>query len=231
VAAAPEPRAPALAAAAPESASESQEGYAPFGEERAEEPTLKLRQQPVVVIHLGLAGLMGTGPTTYGGGLIVEPKWNITDKIAVGARLEVGISGGGSAGNGSATVSTAVAVASLLKGEYLFRDSGVRPFLGLGAGAYTLANQSVAAGNGGAGVGQSGGRFFGVAPQAGIDFGGVRLAASYNHILGADIVVEQNVNAGIEPERFKRNYFLLELSFRIAKFGKVNKPTPTDPYH
>ncbi|WP_147444426.1 MULTISPECIES: hypothetical protein [Corallococcus] len=222
VAAAPEPKAPVLAAAAPVPSSEAQDGYAPYGEE----PALKLRQQPVVVIHLGLAGLMGTGPTTYGGGLILEPKWNITDKIAAGVRLEVGIAGGGSAGNGSATVSTAVAVASLLKGEYLFRDSGVRPFLGLGAGVYTLANQSVAAGNGGAGVAQSGGRFFGVAPQAGIDFGGIRLAASYNHILGADIVVEQNVNAGIEPERIKRNYFLLELSFRIAKFGRVNKPMP-----
>ncbi|MFP2924587.1 hypothetical protein ACLESO_05100 [Pyxidicoccus sp. 3LG] len=187
--------------------------------------TFEVRKQPLVVIHTGLAGLYGPGSRNFGFGAVVEPKWNITDSIAAGLRFDGGIMFGGGiesrldGGTGvpssSVSFSSSASVATLLKGEYLLGRSGVRPFLGLGAGMYSLAGQSVATSADGAGVNQTAGQFFGLAPQLGIDFGGARLGLTYNHILGGDIVVEQNINAGIEAERIERNYLQLELTFRI----------------
>jgi hypothetical protein len=180
-----------------------------------------VRQQPLIVVHTGLAGLYGVGAGSYGFGAVVEPKWNITDSIAAGLRFDGGVSLGGKlAPEGTTSVSLGAGAATLAKGEFLLGSSGVRPFLGLGAGMYILANQSVSAGDSGAGVSQSGGRYFGVAPQLGIDFGGVRLAATYNHILGADVEVRQDVTVGdAQVERIQRNYAQLELSFRIFKYA------------
>jgi hypothetical protein len=184
-----------------------------------------VRHQPLVVIHTGIAGLYVPGSGAAGFGAVVEPKWNITDYISAGLRLDGGVSFGGKiAPQGTTTVSLGAGAATLAKGEFFLGSSGVRPFFGLGAGMYLLANQSVAAGDSGAGASQSAGNYFGVAPQLGIDFGGVRLAATYNHILGADVEVRQEINAGATPERIQRNYVQLELSFRLARFGMPPKP-------
>jgi hypothetical protein len=87
--------------------------------------------------------------------------------------------------------------------------------VGLGAGVYWLTLQSVAAGGGGIpSVYQGIGRHFGVAPQLGIDFGGVRLAATYNAMLGADLMVEQSVNGSPQTVQNTRNFLVLELTFR-----------------
>jgi hypothetical protein len=189
----------------------------------------KERKQPLVVVHSGLAGLWGYGTRSFGIGAVIEPKWNITDSIAAGIRVDGGVLFGGRiVPEGTTSIALGASAATLLKGEFLLGDSGVRPFVGLGAGLYTLANQSVSASSEGAGVAQSGGRFYGIAPQLGLDFGGVRLGVTYNHILGADIVIEQNISAGIQAERIQRNYVQLELSFRMLKFGgPENRAVPS----
>jgi hypothetical protein len=177
-------------------------------------------KQPLIVVHSGVAGLWGHGTRSFGIGAVVEPKWNITDSIAVGLRADGGaLFGGNIVPRGTTSVAMGLSVATLLKGEYLLGDSGVRPFLGLGAGMYTLVSQGVAVGDGGAGVNQSAGQFYGVAPQLGIDFGGVRLGLTYNAILGGDVIIEQDVNAGLPAQRLPRNYLQLELSFHTLKFG------------
>jgi hypothetical protein len=182
------------------------------------------RKQPLIVVHSGVAGLWGYGTQSFGLGAVVEPKWNITDSIAAGLRLDGGaLFGGRIVPQGTTSVAMGLSVATLLKGEYLLGDSGVRPFLGLGAGTYTLVSQSVAAGNSGAGVNQSAGQFFGVAPQLGIDFGGVRLGLTYNHILGGEVIIEQDVSTGVQAARLPRNYVQLELSFHTLKFGGPEK--------
>jgi outer membrane protein X len=185
------------------------------------------RKQPLIVVHSGLAGLWGHGTQSYGIGAVVEPKWNITDSIAVGLRFDGGVLlGGRIAPDGASAFAFAASSASLLKGEYLLGDSGVRPFAGLGAGLYALAGQSVSVGNEGAGVSQVAGQFYGIAPQLGLDFGGLRLGLTYNLILGADIVIEQNVSVGLQAERIPRNYVQLELSgpiFQFAGFDKLRR--------
>ncbi|WP_224367421.1 hypothetical protein [Hyalangium versicolor] len=205
---------------APETSSESLLDSAP-------EETSRMRQQPLIVVHTGLAGLWGNGTKNFGLGAVIEPKWNITDSIAAGFRFDGGFTFGSSISQEQVSASLGASVATLTKGEYLFGDSGVRPFVGLGAGMYILMGQSAKATQDGAGATQEAGRYFGVAPQVGIDFGPVRLAATYNHILGGDFVVRQDVSVGVEADRIQRNYFQLELSGRLFKVnGPRNRSIP-----
>lgn len=212
--------APVSPPASPERASRAPEAVAPSDESWGDSYDSAYsveRKQPVAVIHLGFAGLYGPGMGTYGGGAVLEPKWNVTDSFSVGARVDAGALVGGSVSlQGGASTSTAAAWASLAKAEYLFGSSSVRPFLGLGAGLYLLAGESVSGSSSGGSVSQSGGQYFGVAPQAGIDFGLLRLSATYNHIVGGSALV-QDISVGGEPKRIDQNYVNFELSFRIYR--------------
>jgi hypothetical protein len=191
----------------------------------------KERMQPLFVVHSGVAGLWGYGTQSFGLGGVVEPKWNITDWLSVGLRVDGSVLFGGRfVPQGSVSVALGASVAKLVKAELLLGNTGVRPFVGLGAGAYTLLSQSVSAGNSGAGVSQAVGEFFGVAPQLGLDFGGARLGVTYNHMLRADIVIEQNIALGIQAERIPRNYVQLELTFRGLQFGIPKKTVVPDRY-
>lgn len=217
------PSAPVAAAPAPAVTPEPHEERPQPREElmqtREEPPAMEPRMQPLVVVHTGLTGLWGSGTRAFGIGAVVEPKWNITDFIAAGLRIDGGVMVGGRiAPQGTTSVSMGASVATLAKGEFLLGRSGVRPFAGVGAGMYILASQSVAASSDGAGIQQTGGKYFGVAPQLGIDFGGVRLAATYNRILGGEVVLSQGVSVGgVQAERVARDYVQLELSFRAFK--------------
>ncbi|MFE8601544.1 hypothetical protein [Archangium violaceum] len=207
-----------------------------YSEPVASEPveTRRERMQPLFVAHSGPVGHYGYGTQAFGGGAAVEPKWNITDWAAVGLRADASfLFGGRFKPGGTTSVSMAVTVATLLKGELLLGSSGVRPFIGFGAGRYLLVGQSVSAsvgdGNTGAGVSQSVNFFYGIAPQLGIDFGGARLGVTYNHMFGSDILLEQNVSAGIPAERVPRHYLQLELLIRAIRFDGLTKmATPSD---
>jgi hypothetical protein len=99
-----------------------------------------------------------------------------------------------------------------------------RPFLGFGAGVFNMGGQNVSAGQGGGSISQAAGRYFGVAPQIGIELGRARLALGYNAILGADIEVKQQVSAGTAPPpaaEVSRNFVHFELGVR---FGGGRKP-------
>ena len=71
------------------------------------------------------------------------------------------------------------------------------------------------------------GRYFGVAPQIGIDLGRVRLAATYNAILGASLEVHQTVGDVEQTSSASQNYLSLELSFRFG--GGRRAPPATQP--
>jgi hypothetical protein len=105
----------------------------------------------------------------------------------------------------------------LLKGEYLLGTGAVRPFVSLGAGVYSMGSHTFVSGpDGEAGISTTTGRYFGVAPEVGIDLGRVRLAATYNAILGADVEYRRT-SGGIEHrESFSQSYLSLELSFRFG---------------
>jgi outer membrane protein W len=157
--------------------------------------------------------------TSWGGGLAIEPKFNVTDQLAVGFRVDaagfVTQDVRVSSGTGDANVSQgARAVTTLLaKGDYYLTTSPVRPFVGLGVGLYRIGagSQSVSGGT----VVQTAQSFrgFGFAPQVGVNLGGFRLAGTYHAVMGGDIVVAtQAVGAPAATEvKLSKNFFSFEL--------------------
>lgn len=92
-----------------------------------------------VNVSIGIAKPLGAGVS--GGALLsLEPKYGITDNIDLGLRLESAFVARGIVVNGNTTTSDVGAFSSyLLTGNYLFGTSNVRPFLGLGLGAFVVS--------------------------------------------------------------------------------------------
>ncbi|GAB2589356.1 hypothetical protein [Spirosoma areae] len=93
-----------------------------------------------VNLSIGYAKALGEGLS--GGALIsLEPKYGVSDNLDVGLRLESAFIARGVVVNGNTATGDVAAFGSyLLTGTYLFGESGVRPFLGLGAGLYSIAS-------------------------------------------------------------------------------------------
>jgi outer membrane protein W len=179
--------------------------------------------QPIRVDVTFYAAYAAADATSWGGGVAVEPKFNVTDHFSAGLRLEgagfvtqdVEVSSGGTSSNVS---QGARAVAAFLaKADYYLTDSTVRPFLGVGLGLYRIGagSQSVSSGTTGATVVQTASSFrgFGFAPQVGLNLGGFRLAATYHVITGGDMVVAtQAVGTGVPTEvKLPKNFFAFEI--------------------
>ena len=166
-------------------------------------------------------GLIGTYlPTGLGGGGfggVVEPKFLLTDNIAIGIQFQGALSFGGSISGAGTSVGIGAVAATLAKGEYLFtRNGNVRPFVGLGLGLYDIASESVSAGSSMASVDQTAARTFGVQPEIGVDLGAVRLAVAYNAMIGTEIEVHQTVGNAMTTTTYSENYLMFELGFRIG---------------
>ena len=187
-------------------------------------------------------GLMvphGPGMGTWGAGASLEPKFTILDPVVIGLRIEGAGHMGGEVTSSSAKISQYASTALMAKGEYyLLPLTSFRPFLGFGAGVFNMGGQNVSAGQGGGSISQAAGRYFGVAPQIGIELGRARLALGYNAILGADIEVKQQVSAGTAPPpaaEVSRNFVHFELGVRFGGGRKpprmvaTTAPAPTAP--
>jgi outer membrane protein W len=173
----------------------------------------------------------------WGGGLALEPKWLVLDQLAVGLRLEEAIFVTADmsipeSDTEQVSVSQGVRVATtvLAKADYYLTTSGVRPFVGLGAGYYKIggASQDVSAGGGSTTVVQKAEAFkgFGFAPQIGVNFGGFRLAGTYHVITGGDqVVVAQTVNGTVE-KKLSKNYFAFEIG---GSFGGRRRAAAVAP--
>ncbi|MDB4954258.1 MAG: hypothetical protein JWO36_1827 [Myxococcales bacterium] len=181
----------------------------------------------------GLTGTYVSSSGRGGFGAVFEPKFLLTNQIAIGARFEAAVMFGGhiAAAGDNVSMSMAAAANVLAKGEYLASTGSVRPFVGFGLGFYTIASQSISTGMASASIDQTGGRYFGVAPQIGIDLGRMRLAATYNAILGASIEVHQMVGGVQQTSSFSQNYLTFEMSFRFGGGRRtpalVPEPMPT----
>lgn len=195
----------------------------------AREARAQAKSYQPIRVDVGLAGAYTPSYGRSGFGAVLEAKLNVTDNISAGLRFDGVVSFGGSFGEDDTSVSIGAAAASLLDGEYFFTTSALRPFVGLGFGLYAIASESVDAGPN-TGVSQIAGRYFGIAPSLGVDIGRLRLAATYNLILGADIEVTQNVGMPNETQTsYGQSYILFELSFRIGGAKKPPPPAPLPP--
>ncbi|MFW5700817.1 MAG: hypothetical protein ACOCWM_03925 [Cyclobacteriaceae bacterium] len=156
-------------------------------------------------VDLGALYGIGTDESYSAGiGFYLEPKYNVTDNIAVGLKWETAIIGGADALGESVSIS---AIGSyLITGDYYFGDSRVRPFAGLGTGLYALGavDFDIDSGNGSVDGSVDYGTKFGFAPRVGVLLGHFRLAAEYNII------------TGIEEGLASRNYIAIKAGFEIG---------------
>jgi hypothetical protein len=188
---------------------------------------------------LGFVAPYGYGLETYGFGVALEPKFYLSDRFTLGPRLEAagqtGSNLSGSGMNESVSSSATASVAFLAKSEYFLTNSNVRPFVGFGAGFYFIGAENVSAVGNMAGISQEAGRFFGIAPQVGIDLWRVRLSVIWEVLLGADIEVRQQVGTLTQSAAFSRNYLTFEFAIRFggerklpgtAALGPAGPPPP-----
>jgi hypothetical protein len=187
-----------------------------------------------VRVDTGITASRASVPDRNGVGFTVEIKAMLHDRLAIGGRVELAMMFGGDIGRGEALpLQFAIAACGLLDGEFFIADIGeglLRPWVGIGAGAYTIGGQTIASGPDHSGVSQTTGGYFGVAPQVGIDVGRVRFAATYNAILGATLVVRHTVGTVEQTYEYSQNYLSLELSFRFGG-GRKRPVHPTQPVY
>ena len=177
-------------------------------------------------VDSGIAGAYALGTGAAGGGGVAEIKFNVLDQVSAGVRFDGVITFGGNFGlDGGENVSVGLGVqsASLLKGEYFFTNGGARPFVGLGAGMYAITSQNVDTNPDGATILQQAGRYFGLAPQIGVDLGRLRLGATFNWIVAADVEVTQMVGGNEEITRTSQNYVTFEMLIRFGGRKKVRR--------
>ncbi|MBR8534370.1 outer membrane beta-barrel protein [Carboxylicivirga sediminis] len=151
-----------------------------------------------------LYAIPGGDGVKSGAGFYIEPKYNLTDNIALGLKMEWAVMGADDVDGMSVDIS---ALGSYqVTGDYYFGDSKVRPFVGLGAGIYsmgTMEYSAVDAMDGNMGTLDYGSKF-GFAPRAGLLMGHFRLGLEYNVITGIDSALDS------------RNYLSFKVGFEIG---------------
>ncbi len=184
--------------------------------------------QPVRVDVTVSGAYQGGDVPAYGFGAAIEPKFNLTDRISIGARFE----GAGlfpksiSVGQDSVSMGVRVFSAYLAKADLYLTTSSTRPFVGIGAGLYRMGaiDQSTT------GTGDVVQRIeavdaFGFCPQLGVNFGGFRLAAVYHVLTGGDqIVVTQAVGQAPVEQKIAKSFFVFELGGTFG--GRRRTPAP-----
>ncbi len=166
-------------------------------------------------VDAGMTGSSVAVSDRNGAGFVTEIKVNVHDNIAIGGRVEIAMMFGGLVG--SEELPFGMAASALPKAEYLVGTGPVRPFVALGAGLYSIASYTIASDpNGQSGISTTSGRYFGIAPEVGVDLGRFRLAMTYNAILGTSVEYRQTTGGIEHRETLSQNYLSLEASFRFG---------------
>ncbi|HWO24249.1 MAG TPA: hypothetical protein VNO30_36145 [Kofleriaceae bacterium] len=195
-------------------------GLVTGGEARAE-----AEHYEQIRVDTGMTGATAAVSDRNGVGFVTEIKVNAHDNIAIGGRVEIAMMFGGDVGGEE--LPFGMAAAGLLKAEYLLGIWPVRPFAGIGAGVYSIGSHTIVSDPDGiSGISTTTGRYFGVAPSVGIDLGRLRLAATYNAIIGTSVEYRRTTGGIESRESFSQNYLSLEVSLR---FGGGRKPAAAPP--
>ncbi|AQG78609.1 outer membrane beta-barrel protein [Spirosoma montaniterrae] len=166
-----------------------------------------------VNLSVGIAKPLASGVS---GGVLfaVEPKYGISDNLDLGLRAEWALVARGVVSGGNTVTGDAGAFGSyLLTGTYLFGTNGVRPFLGVGAGLYTIASAgtiTIVDGQGPEQVTLTGATKFGGMIRGGIKAGHFVVGVEYNAV---PTTSNRLTNATIES---KNTYLGIKLGFDIG---------------
>ncbi len=174
-----------------------------------------MAQDQAIKIDGGIGGAFSFGDLNAGGiSVSLEPKFFFNSRIAAGIRLEGDVLFGGSVdGATSVDVGTSSRTAMVVKGEYYFSDNATRLFAGLMAGRYTQANAGGSS-TGATSIEATDG--FGFAPEFGVTFNNFRVSGIYHIIPGGGELASVQVG---DANSISRNYVVLTLGFKIARFG------------
>lgn len=150
-----------------------------------------------------------------GAGVATEIKVARGRHLELGGRVDIAVMFGGAVGG--ATLPFGLAAAALAKVDYRPGGGAVRPFVGLGAGVYSMGSHTIVTEpDGTTGVSTTSGRYLGVAPSLGLTLGRLRLAATYHAIRGTSVEYRQTSGGVAHREAFAPSYLSLELGGRFA---------------
>jgi hypothetical protein len=167
--------------------------------------------------------------TSWGGGVALEPKYNLTDHLALGFRFDAAafitqdIKVASGAGETSISQGARAVTTVLAKADYYLTTTPVRPFVGLGLGLYRIgAGSQDVSGDSVVQTAQSF-RGFGFCPQLGVNFGGFRLAGTYHVVTGGDMVVVAQAVGAPAPTvtKLSKNFFAFELGGTFGGSSRV----------
>jgi len=129
-----------------------------------------------VDVGFGYAIPSASGSSTKAGvTFTIQPHYRVSDDLAVGLRLE-GAALAFQTGSSSDDTKVAVLASYCATGEYYLMDSGIRPFVGVGAGFFTQSSINI--NNSSYAVPSA--TKFGFFPEVGIEAGHFRLSADYD---------------------------------------------------
>ncbi len=151
-----------------------------------------------------LYAIPGGDGVKAGAGFYLEPKYNITNSIALGLKYEIAAMAASDDAGMSASVSAVNTFQ--LTGDYYFNENKVRPFAGLGIGMFNLGSVEydvIDAAMGNVPDLELGTKF-GFTPRVGLLLGHFRAALEYNVITG----LEESIDS--------KNYLSLKLGFEIG---------------
>ena len=133
-------------------------------------------------VDLGFLYGLPVGSDYYSGGVgfYLEPKYNISDNIALGLRLEWAILAAADALGENASISALSSY--LLTGDYYLGSSSVRPYVGAGIGLYGTEVYEVVNSEFRAEKANK----FGFAPRVGLLLGHFRTGLEYNLVTGTE---------------------------------------------
>lgn len=147
-----------------------------------------------VDVSLGYALPLGGGIGSRGGILFaIEPKYALVDQFAVGLRLEgAAMARQVFVNNSNLEGDVQLNGSYLLTGDYYLSKNGFRPFLGAGAGIYSVAGAYVSAGTQVDEADILTESKFGGMFRAGFEAGHFRLGIEYNLIGKTDFSLNNN---------------------------------------
>ncbi|GAB3989905.1 hypothetical protein GCM10028807_15870 [Spirosoma daeguense] len=166
-----------------------------------------------VNVSLGIAKPLASGVS---GGVLfaVEPKYGVSDNLDLGLRLEWAVVARAIVSSGNTARGEVGAFGSyLVTGNYLFGSGNARPFIGLGAGLFSVASGGVITvvdGQGPQDVTLVGENKFGGMVRAGLKAGHFVIAAEYNAVPTSTSKIS---NTTIES---KNAYLGIKLGFDIG---------------
>ncbi|MEZ0486988.1 hypothetical protein [Fibrella aquatica] len=165
---------------------------------------------------------LGVAIPSGGGGVLfsLEPKYGINDQIDLGLRIEGAAMARNVVANGNTTSGDVQLAGSyILTGNYMLSTNNFRPFVGVGAGLYSVASTGFSESGGQSSNGSiAAGNVFGGMARVGFKAGHFLLGLEYNLVPNTNSIVfdSDGTNQIGTSVQSKNSYVGVKLGFDIG---------------